>query len=118
MMFSALIEASCHAPGSDIGVHIQLLDCLRKLFLGRLDVDAGGIQRGMSQQTHETDQIPWMGGKIVGHKGMAEPMGAYLSWDALARPHQLVDHPSHGRNTQMASLLTDPEWTSGMGGPG
>jgi len=91
---------------------------MRKLFLGRLDVDAGAIQRGMSQQTRETDQITGMCGEVVGRKGMAEPVGAYLPWEAWASPYQLVDHPSHGRNTELTSLLTDPEWTSGTGGPG
>ena len=91
---------------------------MRELFLSRLDVDAGGIQRGMSQQTRETDEIPWVGGKVAGGKGMAEPVGTHLCWEASAATHQIVNHPSHGGHTERAALLTDPEWAGGMRGPG
>lgn len=45
-------------------------------------------------------------------------MGTHLCWEASAATHQFVDHPSYGRHTERASLLTEPEWASGMRGPG
>ncbi len=70
--------------GAEVGIHIQLLDQMRKLFFGRLGVDAGGIKRGMSQQPCETDQIPWVVGEVAWSLGMEEPVGAHLSWEARA----------------------------------
>jgi hypothetical protein len=33
-------------------------------------------------------------------------VGAHLSWEARASPHQFVDHPSHGR-FEHASVSTN-----------
>src|ERR1700719_115774 len=92
---------------SSIGIDVELLNARRKLFNRGLAIESRGIERAMSKQGGQANQITGILCQIITSKGVPQRMGAGLLWhQGTCRFHQVSDHLPHGRGRERSPLLT------------
>lgn len=101
--------ASIAVPNSllAIGVEIELFHACRKLFRRWLAIQSCGIERAMTEQGGQANQVAGELREIPAGKRVPQRMRARLFWHEMASCfHQVRDHLSYRRGTERASFLT------------